>query len=213
MQRKPIKNCTFHVSSRVCMWLADDIQKTPPGHGYNIPHHSGLIDDVLYSKVSYVPPPHVHPTPQKTIILKLAVMQVLSTASSKALFKQCRKKGTWRASAHCVRGIHHCDREKLTKNISLKGSFFFNTSNVPCIMSSRCGRDAEMWTFGDSPLHYYDSGNADWTEQIWQKESHTMVEQTYIKIISMYFKSSAVCLYVVSKGNVLQNKAQCVTIC
>lgn len=101
---------------------------------YNVPHHRTLIDDLLYSKVSRAPPPQ-HPTPQ-TIILESAVMLVLSTAGSKGFVHTVsEKKSTWRASAHCVRGIHHCDREKLTKNISLQGSFFFSMSNAPCRMS------------------------------------------------------------------------------
>lgn len=55
-----------------------------------------------------------------TIILESAMMQVLALPVARLCScgsSHCRKS-TWTVTAHYVRGIHHCDREKLTKNIS-----------------------------------------------------------------------------------------------
>lgn len=55
-----------------------------------------------------------------TIILESAMMQVLALPVARLCScgsNYCRKS-TWTVTAHYVRGIHHCDREKLSKNIS-----------------------------------------------------------------------------------------------
>lgn len=57
-------------------------------HVQNVPHHTSLIDELLFLKVSCAP----HPQTPQTIILESTVLLVLSTAGSKALFIQCRKK-------------------------------------------------------------------------------------------------------------------------
>lgn len=87
LHAKGEKSCISlsRVSSKVrgCTHLQMTYRRPQLDRVYNVPHHKSLIDDLLYSKVSGTLPP-----PPKTIILESAVMQVLSTASSKALFKR-----------------------------------------------------------------------------------------------------------------------------
>lgn len=95
-QRKRMKYLVYHQRSEATHFFQGStwcLQMTYRSlqldHVYNVPHQRTLIDELLYSTVSSAPPPH-HPPP-KTVILQLAVVLVLSSAGSKALFNQCKK--------------------------------------------------------------------------------------------------------------------------